>query len=115
MLAGILSTARRNNLQNKISGALICRHDIYLQLIEGPADLVDALYDRICCDDRHTNIEKLLEEDVSERMFGAWAMLDDEAPSLFWSVDEVEAGVLAKASRDELLAPFIRLSEAKSG
>lgn len=56
----------------------------------------------------------LLEEEITDRMFGAWAMLDDEAPSLFWSVDEVEAGVLDQASRDELLAPFIRLSNANS-
>jgi hypothetical protein len=115
MLAGILSIARRNNQRDGISGALICRHDIYLQLVEGPADMIDALFARISRDDRHTNIQLLLEEDASERMFPAWAMLDDEAPSLFWSADDVAAGVLDSASPEELLAPFIRLSAANPG
>ncbi len=115
MLAGILSTARHNNSRDNISGALICRHDIYLQLVEGPAEMIDALFARIERDDRHANVEILLEENVSDRLFPKWAMLDDEAPSLFWSADDVDAGVLEKASREELLAPFIRLSEANPG
>lgn len=115
MLAGILSIARQNNRRDNISGALICRHDIYLQLVEGPAELIDALYARIQRDDRHTNIELLLEEEADERLFPAWAMLDDEAPSLFWSANDVAAGVLDTANPEELLAPFIKLSEANPG
>jgi Sensors of blue-light using FAD len=112
MLAGILSTARRNNPRLGITGALICRHDIYLQLIEGPAEAIDALYARICEDDRHANVELLLTEAMGERLFPAWAMLDDEAPSLFWSAQDVAAGVLESATPDELRAPFVRLSAA---
>lgn len=108
-------TARRNNSRDHISGALICRHDIYLQLVEGPADMIDALISRIKRDDRHINIAMLLEEDIDERLFPAWAMLDDEAPSLFWSADDVAAGVLERGSHDELLEPFIRLSKANPG
>ncbi len=115
MLAGILSAARRNNPRDGITGALICRHDVYLQLIEGPADAIDALYARILADDRHTNVELLLTEDAGERMFPAWAMLDDEAPSLFWSAQDVAAGALKSATPDELRAPFERLSAAHPG
>ena len=43
MLAGILSGARYNNVRDGITGALICRQDIYLQLIEGPAAAIDNL------------------------------------------------------------------------
>ncbi|OYU72744.1 MAG: blue light sensor protein [Alphaproteobacteria bacterium PA3] len=115
MLAGILSTARRNNPQLGITGALICRHDLYLQLIEGPAEAIDALYARICEDDRHANVELLLTEDMGERMFPNWAMLDDEAPSLFWSAADVATGVLEAASPDEVRAPVIRWSAAHPG
>ncbi len=115
MLAGILSAARRNNPRLGITGALVCRHDLYLQLIEGPAEAIDALYARICQDDRHANVELLLSEDMGERLFPAWAMLDDEAPSLFWSAQDVEAGVLESATPDELRAPFVRLSAANPG
>jgi hypothetical protein len=115
MLAGILSAARRNNPQLGITGALVCRQDIYLQLIEGPAEAIDALYARICEDDRHANVELLLSEVADERMFPNWAMLDDEAPSLFWSAADIAAGALEPASPEELLAPFIRLSAANPG
>jgi hypothetical protein len=113
MLAGILMAARRNNPLLGITGALICRHDIYLQLIEGPADAIDELYARILADDRHTNVELLLTEAMGDRMFPAWAMLDDTAPSLFWSAQDVAAGALQAASPDALRAPFVRLSAAR--
>jgi hypothetical protein len=109
MLAGILLGARRNNLRDDITGALICRHDLYLQLIEGPADAIDALYGRIVADDRHVDVRLLLMGDVTERMFPAWAMLDDEAPSMFWSPTEVAEGALEETSSEELRAAFGRL------
>ena len=43
MLAGILSSARRNNPRDGITGALICRDDLFLQLLEGPEAAVEAL------------------------------------------------------------------------
>jgi hypothetical protein len=115
MLAGILSAARRNNPRWGITGALICRHDIYLQLIEGPAEAIDALYATICADDRNTDVRLLLSEDMGERLFPNWAMLDDTAPSQFWSAQDVAAGVLEAASQDALLAPFVRLNAANPG
>lgn len=110
-----MSAARRNNPRDAITGALICRRDIYLQLIEGPAPAIDALYARILADDRHANVELLLTEGLGERMFPAWAMLDDQAPSLFWSADDIAVGALEAVSPDELRAPFIRLSAAHPG
>lgn len=115
MLAGILSAARRNNPAWEITGALICRQDVYLQLIEGPSASIKALYSRILEDDRHTDIRLLLEEDMGERLFPAWSMLDDQAPSLFWPAEAVAKGALEAASPEELRAPFIRLSEAHPG
>jgi len=109
MLAGILSSARRNNRRDDITGALICRHDMYLQLIEGPPALIDALYARIEADDRHDDVRLLLTDDVAERMFPAWAMLDDEAPSLFWSPEDVAAGALEAAGPAALREAFARL------
>lgn len=115
MLAGILSVSRRNNPRDGITGALICRADLYLQLIEGPAEAINALYAKIAADDRHANVELLLTEVADERMFPNWAMLDDTAPSLAWSAQDVAAGALEAASLDELRAPFIRLSAANPG
>lgn len=110
MLAGILVDARRNNPRDAITGALICRQDLYLQLIEGPEPTIDALYERITRDNRHDNIVLLLSDTVDRRMFAEWAMLDDEAPSLAWSAEEVEEGALDAASPAALRGVFERLA-----
>ena len=110
ILAGILSGARRNNRRDDITGALICRHDLYLQLIEGPAPAIDALYSKIVVDDRHGDVRLLLTEAVTQRLFPEWEMLDDEAPSLLWSPAEVTDGAVEAADPAELVRIFARLS-----
>ena len=47
-LSEILLTARRNNERDGITGALICRRDLYLQLLEGPQAAVEARYQQHC-------------------------------------------------------------------
>ena len=42
LLAGILMDARRCNARDGITGALICRDDLFLQLLEGPEEEVEA-------------------------------------------------------------------------
>ncbi len=110
MLAGILVGARRNNLRDNITGALICRHDLYLQLIEGPESAIDALYARIMVDDRHGDVRLLLTGTTNQRLFPRWEMLDDEAPSLLWSPAEITEGVIEDTNPAELVRVFERLS-----
>ncbi|MEM7665979.1 MAG: BLUF domain-containing protein [Pseudomonadota bacterium] len=111
MLAGILMQARRNNKQGGITGALICRQDLYLQLIEGPDPAIDTLYAKICEDDRHANVQTALAEQVDERMFPEWDMLDDEMPTLTWSREEIAAGAIEQSSPDTLRAVFARIAD----
>ena len=106
MLAGILSRARFNNVRDDITGALICRHDLYLQLIEGPAAAIDALYARISVDDRHCDVRLLLSEEVDRRIFPEWSMLDDTSPSMAWSPGDVSSGAVDSAAADALRAVF---------
>ena len=110
MLAGLLSEARRNNRRDDITGALFCRKDLYLQMIEGPAPAIDALYARILVDDRHNDVSLLVSDTVEVRMFPEWEMLHDESPSLFWSPEAVASGALEAASPPELLGVFARLA-----
>lgn len=110
MLAGILLAARRNNRRDDITGALLCRHDLYLQLIEGPEAAIDALYARIAFDDRHSDIHLLLSDTADERLFPRWEMLDDQSPSLAWSPEQVANGAIEAAAPADLLSIFARLS-----
>jgi len=109
MLNGILLDARRVNIRDDITGALICLADVYLQLLEGPNAAVLAAYERIGMDDRHAGARALVSEDVDDRMFGKWAMLDDPARSWMWSQEQVAKGAVEAASRPEIIAVFDRL------
>ncbi len=109
MLNGILSDARRENVRASITGALICRADLYLQLIEGLAEAADATFARIAKDDRHDGVTLLSEAEVEDRLFGDWAMKDDPARSWMWSREAVAAGAATRATRSELLAIFERV------
>lgn len=55
-LYGILAHAQQANRRVGITGALICRDDIYLQLLEGPENEVRATVARIKRDDRHLEV-----------------------------------------------------------
>ena len=102
-LSGILLDARQANQRDGITGALICRRDIYLQLLEGPAVAVQALYQRIRRDDRHLEVRQHIAERVPARLFADWAMLHDPAQSLIWSPDE-----LTDAKREDLSPAEVR-------
>jgi hypothetical protein len=110
MLGGILVQARRNNPALGITGCLVCRHDLYLQMFEGEADAVEALYARVAVDDRHLAVELLYSEPTTDRLFPDWAMRDDPARSWLWSADAVAHGAASKATPEELLAIFGRIA-----
>lgn len=115
MLAGILVQARRNNARDDITGALVCRHDLYIQLIEGPEPAIDALYSRIAADNRHDDVRLALSETVSERMFPEWEMLDDEMPSMTWSPAQIADGAIEQAAPEELRAIFEKIAKKARG
>lgn len=110
MLNSILVKARRNNTRDGITGALVCRHDVFLQLLEGAQEAVESAYRRIVADDRHADVTQHYGATTARRMFPEWAMRDDPARSWMWSPQQVAEGAIAKASRAELLGVFTRLA-----
>lgn len=109
-LGSILSESRRCNVRDNITGALVCRHDIYLQLLEGPSEQVTATYVRICQDDRHLDISKLVSRQVTGRMFENWAMLHDPAKSLIWTQAQIADGILDSMPPTEIVNMFESVS-----
>ena len=109
-LVAILTVARSCNARDGITGALICRADLYLQLLEGPQEPVDAAYRRIERDRRHLEVKLLSRRTVTERLFPGWAMRNDPARSWMWSQQEVSAGAIDRATEAEAVAIFERLA-----
>lgn len=73
-LRNILEVSQKNNTRDDISGALIFDKNWFLQILEGPLDKVQATYDRIAQDKRHSGAKVMKTTPISERKFADWAM-----------------------------------------
>jgi hypothetical protein len=111
ILSGILMDARRANLRDGITGALICRADIYMQWLEGPEPQVRNAIQRIERDDRHVDVKVHVAEHVPHRVFGEWAMLHDPAATWIWSQDEIADDAVIRATPEEVTAFFMGLRD----
>ena len=109
-LNSILNEARRCNSRDGITGALVCRHDIYVQLLEGSSEAVNATFMRICGDDRHAGVKKLVSRRVSDRFFGKWAMLHDPEISIIWNQRQIKDGILDRIPQSEIIGMFRSIS-----
>lgn len=80
VLRELLKKSRSRNTDDGITGLLLYRFSedlekgYFIQAIEGPEDVLDALWGRISHDKRHHTIITLAEGDQEERMFPNWSM-----------------------------------------
>jgi Sensors of blue-light using FAD len=109
-LNSILSSARRHNAADGITGSLICREDLFVQMLEGPEEKVQKTFERITRDDRHTDISNVATFNIKQRLFPEWAMRHDPASSWMWSREQVSAGAIENATTDEIRDLFARLA-----
>ena len=73
-IEAILAQSRQYNPPSGITGILCYGGGIFLQAIEGGRSAVNTLYGHILRDKRHTDVELLTYEEISERRFGGWTM-----------------------------------------
>ena len=73
-IAHLLDGARRFNTKSAISGILLFTAQTFLQVLEGPAAEVAALFERIQRDKRHTNVLVLDYRSIDKRDFADWSM-----------------------------------------
>jgi Sensors of blue-light using FAD len=73
-LAELLARARAHNEVCDVSGLLVYFEGSFLQVLEGPNDDVELLYQSITRDSRHTKCRLLLRTEIEEREFGEWSM-----------------------------------------
>jgi hypothetical protein len=88
-LNDILVIARRNNARVGITGGLFVLGDIVVQMLEGPTDHTERVFETICADPRHRDVTLLRRRDVARRTFPTWAMgfeITEDAPEEVWTV-----------------------------
>ena len=95
----ILAISRTRNAQDGITGALLASHGCFMQVLEGPADAVTALMDRIARDPRHCAMRRIPDESADRRLFAEWSMY-------FGRLDQVDAALARAFAQDGPLDPF---------
>lgn len=70
----LVSQASENNIKHQITGILVASGHLFFQVIEGPADAIDTLFENIRKDKRHKNVLLLNSEHATQRIFPDWAL-----------------------------------------
>ena len=73
-LGAIFLSARGNNRELGVTGALLVTDGHFVQTLEGDEATVRALYDRIEKDSRHDEVTLLEADGVPDRVFSRWEM-----------------------------------------
>ncbi|MFK7997811.1 MAG: BLUF domain-containing protein [Granulosicoccus sp.] len=70
----ILEKARKANAAVGITGALMFNHGCFAQVLEGERDHIEKTFERIQCDERHSDVVILSFETVESHIFSSWSM-----------------------------------------
>jgi hypothetical protein len=73
-LEQLLLLARQNNARLGVTGMLLYAEGSFFQVLEGPAETVDAIYSKIELDTRHSKMTKIIQEPIRQRVFDEWTM-----------------------------------------
>lgn len=112
-LADILAVARKHNRLRGVTGLLVARNDLYIQMLEGPREQVTRTFARIMDDERHSDIGLVWVGDTPARLFENWDMRDDVPRDWMWTAEDVAAGAARAAGAAEYRQIFERLAKEK--
>jgi len=91
----LLQQVRIANAKQEITGMLLYISGSFLQVLEGPPEIVDAVFSRILRDNRHAHLTLIVKESIPERVFEGWTMMHK-------TLDLVEAGELLGETDDSI-------------
>ena len=73
-LRAIVSGARWRNKTENVTGALLYSDAAFAQVLEGPREIVERIFDRIAVDRRHADVTVLSFTPTHQRSFPDWSM-----------------------------------------
>ncbi len=103
--AAILKQSREHNASEGITGLLCHTDGVFMQLLEGGRDAVNARYQRIASDPRHKDVILLSYAEIAEREFAGWTMGQV-------NLHRLNPGLVLKYSATSQLNPYAMSGEA---
>ena len=110
-IADIVEASTQNNPSKEITGCLIEGKNSFLQILEGPSDMIKSLYKTISEDNRHSNVTRLCDEPLDTRLFSNWSMKSENYNQMEWGDSALNAGNFVTISADAAKNIFTRISE----
>lgn len=99
-LQDILEAAIRNNERDGVTGMLLYNGANFMQVLEGPEEAINTVYNRICSDKRHGHVVTVLRESGTRRSF-------DDNPMTLKTVEshygKLPNGMVKSESLDDFL------------
>ena len=74
ILADIVIRSEKNNLKYGITGLLFYHNGRFIQVLEGERVALEGLMSILENDDRHNNIQRIVDEPIKKRAFQEWSM-----------------------------------------
>ena len=74
LIQEIMHQSHLHNPQHGVTGILCHSDKLYMQVLEGGRDAINALYAKILRDPRHTDVVLLHYEEICERRYAGWTM-----------------------------------------
>ena len=105
-IRSILAVSRRNNARDGITGGLLFSEGCFAQVLEGPLDAVEGAFERIQCDERHSDVTVLQSGPIATRDFPDWSMAfagPDAASSPITGIQMADAFAGQSNDGDKLL------------
>jgi len=103
--ANIVEVSMVNNRKHDVTGVLCYSNYYYLQCLEGGRDEVNALYQKIVSDKRHTRPVILMYTEILHRAFDDWYM--GHIPSI-----NISGGIILKYSKERQFNPYTMTPES---
>ena len=73
-ITSILAASRENNARDGVTGGLLFSEGCFAQVLEGPLSAIEGAFERIQCDNRHSDVVVLQSGPIEARDFPEWSM-----------------------------------------
>jgi len=110
-LEDIHRSAREQNALDGITGLLVFNGTHFLQIIEGSAEAIEDLVDRLRKDPRHTGFEIRDRRKVDARSFPEWSMELVRVQASYFEARETIADRIPTAVPEAIKARLFRMTE----
>jgi hypothetical protein len=101
-IPAILRQAVAHNGVDGVTGLLYTQDDAFLQAIEGPMESMSDLLGRLHADERHRDLEILVDRPIHAREFGDWTMIYRDRRESGDAFDDRLRVMLSGVSQDTL-------------